>query len=217
MDRRPVRQSEASARLQRAATFATVIRRLCVYCASNDGARPAYLHAAREFGRLLAGLDIAIIYGGGRVGLMGALADAALDAGGEVVGVMPHALVEREVAHTGLTAMHVVDTMHERKASMAAQSDGFVALPGGLGTLEEFFETWTWAQLGVHAKPVALLDVEQYWKPLIGFLDHVRGEGFLRGTPSDFLLVDEDPVRLLERMHNFRAPPTRRWLRPSDT
>jgi uncharacterized protein (TIGR00730 family) len=194
-----------------------VIRRLCVYCASNEGGRPAYVDAARAFGTFLAAEGIAVIYGGGRVGLMGALADAALEAGGEVVGVMPHGLVQREVAHTGLTELLVVDTMHERKAIMAERSDAFVALPGGLGTLEEFFETWTWAQLGVHAKPIALLDVEAYWQPLVRFLDHVKVEGFLRGTPDDYLIVDGDAMRLLDRLRTFRAPATRRWLRPGET
>jgi uncharacterized protein (TIGR00730 family) len=188
-----------------------------VYCASNEGARPAYVAAARAFGALLAAEGISLIYGGGRVGLMGALADAALEGGGEVIGVMPHGLVKREVAHTGLTELHVVDTMHERKAFMAERSDAFVALPGGLGTLEEFFETWTWAQLGVHSKPVALLDVDHYWQPLVRFLDHVQDEGFLRGTPRDYLLVDEDRVRLLDRLRTFRPPATKRWLRPGET
>jgi uncharacterized protein (TIGR00730 family) len=194
-----------------------VIRRLGVYCASNDGVRPAYVAAARAFGALLAAERISVVYGGGRVGLMGALADAALAAGGEVVGVMPHGLVQREVAHTGLSELLVVDTMHERKAIIAERSDAFVALPGGLGTLEEFFETWTWAQLGVHAKPIALLDVEAYWQPLVRFLDHVKVEGFLRGTPGDYLIVDGDAPTLLDRLRAFRAPETRRWLRPGET
>ena len=194
-----------------------VIRQVCVYCASNDGARPAYLAAARAFGALLAAEGIAIINGGGRVGLMGALADSALEAGGKVIGVMPHGLVTREVAHTALTELHVVDTMHERKAIMAEHSDAFVALPGGLGTLEEFFETWTWAQLGVHSKPIALLDVERYWQPLVLFLQHVSEEGFLRGTPADLLIVDDNAERMLERLRAFHPPATRRWIRPGET
>lgn len=194
-----------------------MISRLCVYCASNDGVRPSYLAAARAFGALLASRGIALVYGGGRAGLMGALADSALAAGGEVIGVMPHGLVQREVAHTGLTALHVVDTMHERKAIMAELSDAFVALPGGLGTLEEFFETWTWAQLGVHAKPVALLDVDGYWTALVAFLEHVEREGFLRGTPRDLMLVDASAERLLERLMAYRPPETRRWLRLGET
>ena len=148
---------------------------------------------------------------------MGALADGALGGGGEVIGVMPHGLVQREVAHTGLTSLRVVDTMHERKAIMAEMSDAFVALPGGLGTLEEFFETWTWAQLGVHSKAVALLDVEGYWRSLVTFLEQVEKEGFLRGTPGDMLLVDDDAERLIARLTNYRAPETRRWLRLGDT
>jgi uncharacterized protein (TIGR00730 family) len=193
------------------------MERICVYCASNDGARPEYLESARATGRLLAERGIAVVYGGGRTGLMGALADAALAAGGEVVGVMPHALVEREVAHHGLTSLQVVDTMHERKSMLAEMADAFIALPGGLGTLEELFETWTWAQLGVHRKPVALLDVSSYWKPLVQFMAHVEAEGFLRGTPQEWLVVDSDPTRLLDKLTTFEPPTVRRWLRLGDT
>lgn len=193
------------------------LQRLCVYCASNDGARPEYLAAARTLGTLLATRGHAVVYGGGRVGLMGAVADAALAAGGEVIGVIPHALVQREVAHHGLTALHVVDSMHERKAMMAELSDGFIALPGGLGTLEELFETWTWAQLGVHRKPVGLLDVAGYWQALVQMLDHAAREGFLRGTPQDWLVMESDAVVLLDRMTTFEPPSTRRWLRLADT
>lgn len=193
------------------------MQRICVYCASNDGAKPEYLDSARTMGRLLAERGIAVAYGGGRTGLMGALADATLAAGGEVIGVMPHALVQREVAHTGLTALHIVDSMHERKAMLAEMADAFVALPGGLGTLEELFETWTWAQLGVHAKPVALLDVAGYWRPLVDFMSHVEREGFLRGTPQEWLVVDRDPAALIDRLATFQPPAARRWLRLGDT
>ena len=193
------------------------MQRICVYCASNDGARPEYLESARTMGRLLAERGIAVAYGGGRTGLMGALADATLEAGGEVIGVMPHALVQREVAHHGLTALHIVDSMHERKAMLAEMSDAFVALPGGLGTLEELFETWTWAQLGVHAKPVALLDVAGYWRPLVDFMAHVEREGFLRGTPQEWLVVDPEPAVLIDRLAAFQPPVARRWLRLGDT
>jgi uncharacterized protein (TIGR00730 family) len=194
-----------------------MIRRLCVYCASNDGNRPIYKETARSFGKLLASKGIALVYGGGRAGMMGALADGALEVGGEVIGVMPHGLVQREVAHTGLTRLEIVDTMHERKARMASLADGFVALPGGLGTLEEFFETWTWAQLGVHAQPVALLDVEGFWSPLVRLMDHVQTEGFLRGAAREFVLVDDDMDRLLERLVSFTPVATRKWLRPGET
>lgn len=197
--------------------MAVTLERLCVYCASNDGARAEYLEAARTLGTLLAHRGIALVYGGGRVGLMGAMADATLAAGGEVVGVMPHALVQREVAHHGLTALHVVDSMHERKALLAEMADGFVALPGGLGTLEELFETWTWAQLGVHHKPVGLLDVAQYWRPLVTMLEHVEAEGFMRGTPQEWLAIESEPTLLLDRLSQFEPPPVRRWLRMGDT
>jgi hypothetical protein len=193
------------------------MERICVYCASNDGARPEYLESARTMGRLLAERGTAIVYGGGRTGLMGALADAALAAGGEVIGVMPHALVEREVAHHGLTSLQVVDSMHERKSMLAEMADAFIALPGGLGTLEELFETWTWAQLGVHRKPVGLLDVASYWRPLVQFMGHVEAEGFLRGAPQEWLVVDADPLQLLTRLDTFEPPAVRRWLRLGDT
>ncbi len=193
------------------------LARVCVYCASNDGVRPAYLAAARDFGRLLAERDIEVVYGGGRSGLMGALADAALTAGGAVTGVMPHALVEREVAHLGLTKLHIVDSMHTRKAMLADMADAFVALPGGIGTLEEFFETWTWAQLGVHRKPVGLLDVDGFWQPLVALIEHLSQEGFLRGTPRDSLLVHDDGARMLQALAAFEPPAVRRWLRPGET
>jgi uncharacterized protein (TIGR00730 family) len=194
----------------------TNLQRVCVYCASNDGVRPEYRTAARELGTLLAQRGHALVYGGGRVGLMGALADAALAAGGEVIGVIPHALVQREVAHHGLTALHVVDSMHERKSMLAELSDAFIALPGGLGTLEEFFETWTWAQLGVHRKPVGLLDVAHYWQSLVKMLEHAESEGFLRGAPRQWLVMETDAATLLDRMATFEPPPARRWLRLGD-
>ena len=193
------------------------LQRVCVYCASSDGVRPDYVAAARGLGTLLATRGQALVYGGGRVGLMGAVADAALAAGGEVIGVMPHALVQREIAHRGLTALHVVDSMHERKSLMSQMADGFIALPGGLGTLEEFFETWTWAQLGVHRKPVGLLDVAGYWQLLVKMLEHAEAEGFLRGTLDDWLVTDSDAARLLDRMSSFEPPAVRRWLRLGDT
>jgi uncharacterized protein (TIGR00730 family) len=192
-------------------------QRIAVYCASNDGARPTYLEQARLMGQLLASEGLTVVYGGGRVGLMGALADAALAAGGEVIGVMPHGLVQREVAHTGLTALHVVDSMHERKALMAELADAFITLPGGIGTLEEFFETWTWAQLGVHRKPVGLLDTDGFWAPLEQLLDHVDREGFLRGTPRDWLVRAATPSALLTALRSFSPPEVRRWLRMGET
>jgi uncharacterized protein (TIGR00730 family) len=193
------------------------MRRICLFCGSSDGARPEYLAAARGFGRLLAGRGIGLVYGGASVGLMGAAADAALAAGGEVVGVMPHGLVAREIAHPGLTRLHAVTTMHERKAVMAELSDGFVALPGGPGTLEELFEVWTWAQLGVHAKPCALLDVAGYWAPLLAFLEHARAEGFVRPAHLAALLVERDPAALLDRLAAHEPPPATPWLTPAQT
>lgn len=188
-----------------------------MYCASNDGARPAYVAAARALGTLLAQHDIGVVYGGGRTGLMGALADAAIAAGGEVIGVMPHGLVEREVAHRGITALHVVDSMHDRKAMIADLADAFITMPGGIGTLEEFFETWTWANLGVHRKPIGLLDVDGFWGSLMALLAQLEGEGFLRGTPGDWLVRDDDPARLLRALAQFDAPVVRRWLRLGET
>jgi uncharacterized protein (TIGR00730 family) len=193
------------------------MRRICVYCASSDGARPEYLAAAREMGRVLAARGLTLLYGGARLGLMGAMADAALAEGGEVIGVMPHGLVEREVAHRGLTTLLVVDSMHERKATMAAQADAFIAMPGGLGTLEELFETWTWAQLGVHRKPVGLLDVAGYWRPLVAMMDHVSAEGFFRGDHRDWLEIAESPEALLDRIEVFNPPTVRKWLRMGQT
>jgi len=193
------------------------LQRVAVYCGSNDGARPEYMECARALGTLMAGRGLTVVYGGGRVGLMGALADAALAAGGEVIGVMPHGLVQREVAHHGLTALRVVESMHERKAIIAELADAFITLPGGLGTLEEFFETWTWAQLGVHRKPMGLFDVAGYWTPLVALLDHIEAEGFLRGKPREWLVVSEDASSMLTRLQTFNAPTVRRWLRLGDT
>lgn len=195
----------------------SLLQRVCVYCASNDGVRPAYLDAARRTGQLLATRGATVVYGGGNIGLMGALADAALAAGGEVIGVMPHGLVQREVAHHQLTKLHIVDSMHERKALMAELADSFLVLPGGLGTLEELFETWTWAQLGVHQKPLGLLNVEGYWSPLLAMLAHTDAEGFLRGSPTEWLVIDDEVERLVDRMSHFTPPRTRRWLRPGET
>lgn len=197
--------------------MAISIRRVCVYCASNDGTDPAYLLAARAFGRTLAERGITLVYGGGRVGLMGALADGAMAAGGEVIGVMPHALVHREAAHLGITKLHIVDSMHTRKATMAELADAFVAMPGGIGTLEEFFETWTWAQLGVHGKPIGLLDVADFWQPLIALLDHLETQGFLRGTPRQSLLKHEDGAALIDALKAFTPPSVRPWLRMGET
>lgn len=193
------------------------LQRVAVYCASNDGARPAYLALAHALGTVLAERGLTVVYGGGRTGLMGALANAALAAGGEVIGVMPHGLVQREVAHHGITSLQIVDSMHERKAMIAHMADAFITMPGGIGTLEEFFETWTWAQLGVHRKPVGLLDAEGFWDPLMVLLDQLEHEGFLRGTPREWLVRGTDPAALLTALETFEPPQVRRWMRLSDT
>lgn len=184
------------------------MKRLCVFCGANTGTGPRYLEAARELGTTLARAGVGVVYGGAGIGLMGALADAARTAGGEVIGVIPQNLMAREVAHRHLEDLRVVGSMYERKALMAELADGFIALPGGVGTLEELFEVWTWSHLGLHRKPCALLDVDGFYRGLSGFLDHVDREGFLREGVRDMLLIDDDAVRLLERMRAWRAPET---------
>ncbi len=182
---------------------------MCVFCGSSPGARPAYGRAALELGTLLGARGIDLVWGGGNVGLMGIVADATLAAGGRAIGVIPEALAERELGHTAATELHVVRTMHERKALMADLSDAFIALPGGMGTLDELFEILTWAQLGFHGKPVGLLDVEEYYAPLLTFLDRARDEGFVRPADRARLQVESDATRLLE--HLMREPvPLRR-------
>jgi uncharacterized protein (TIGR00730 family) len=182
------------------------LTRVCVFCGSANGHRPAYRGAAAALGRALAGRGIGVVFGGGRAGLMGVVADAAMAAGGEVVGVIPGALQARELGHDGVTELRVVASMHERKATMAALADAFVALPGGLGTLEETAEALTWSQLGLHAKPVGLVDAEGYWRPLVALLDHAVEEGFLSAAHRSLLVVDPDPEALLERLLAWSPP-----------
>lgn len=184
--------------------------RICVFCGSSPGRSPLYIASARAFGRTLAERHVGVVYGGASLGAMGALADAALDAGGEVVGVIPEQLLEREIAHRGLSDLHIVADMHERKALMADVADGFVALPGGAGTLEEFFEVWTWAQLGLHHKPLGLLDVDNYFQPLLRFIDHMVTEQFLHAAHRDMIVVASDPVVILDRFAMYR-PPRSKW------
>jgi len=179
------------------------MRRICVFCGASPGARPEYAQATTELARLLVADGIGVVYGGGGVGLMGALADAMLAEGGEITGVIPRALVDREIAHPEVTDMRVVGSMHERKALMAELADAFVALPGGLGTLEELFEVYTWAQLGLHRKPCALLNVEGYYDGIAGFLADAVVERFLRQEHRDMLLVEREPHALLERLRGF--------------
>ena len=193
------------------------MQRVCVFCGSSPGARPAYAEATAEVGRLLAGEGIGVVYGGGHVGLMGVLADSAMAAGGEVIGVMPQALVDREIAHTGIADLRVVESMHERKALMAELAEAFIALPGGAGTLDELFEIYTWSQLGIHTKPCGLLDVEDYWAGLVGFLDHAVRERFLREEHRASLIVEREPARLLDRLRDHRpGATTPKWMDRDD-
>ncbi|SEP52671.1 TIGR00730 family Rossman fold protein [Amycolatopsis saalfeldensis] len=173
--------------------------RVCVFCGSSMGLSPVYAEAAAALGKELAQRGIGLVYGGASVGTMGAVADAALAAGGEVIGVIPEALSRVEIAHAGLTELHVVPDMHQRKAKMAALSDAFLALPGGAGTLEELFEVWTWAQLDLHAKPIGLVDVAGYYAPLMSFAEHMVTEGFLGAGYRDLLTIDADAAKLLDR------------------
>ena len=191
--------------------------RICVFSGSSHGSVPAYRAAAAALGGLLARNAVELVYGGAAVGLMGAVADAALAGGGRVTGVIPQALVDREVAHPGLTDLRIVGSMHERKALMASLSDGFIALPGGIGTFEELFEIWTWAQLGSHAKPCGLLNILGFYDRLLEFLDHVAAQGFLKNAHREMLLVQADPASLLRAMAHYRAPTETKWLKPAET
>jgi uncharacterized protein (TIGR00730 family) len=184
------------------------MKRVCVYCGSSPGRRIAYLEQARALGRLLAHRKVGLVYGGASVGLMGAIADATLGGGGEVLGVIPRRLQDREIGHQGLTKLHVVGSMHERKQKMADLSDAFIAMPGGVGTLEELSETLTWSMLGLHSKPLGLLDVDGYWGPLEAFLDHAVAEAFLRPEHRALVLSDSDPGRLLDRLAAWTPPPS---------
>lgn len=191
--------------------------RACVFRGSSDGFDPPYRAAATAFGQTLAPEGVGLVYGGGRVGLMGAVADAALAGGCEVIGVMPRALVDREIAHRGLSDLRVVASMHERKALMSdLADDGYVALPGGPGTLEELFEMWTWGQLGYHGKPVCLLNVAGFYDALLGFLDGVVERGFMRREHRDMLLVGGAPDDLLRRLRAYTAPQVPKWIRPGE-
>jgi uncharacterized protein (TIGR00730 family) len=194
------------------------VQRICVFCGANVGARPAYAEAADELARLLVAEGVGVVYGGTEVGLMGRLADAALAEGGEVIGVIPGALVDKEIAHRGLTDLRVVASMHERKALMAELSDAFVALPGGLGTLEELFEVYTWSQLGLHRKPCGLLDVEGYYATLAAFLEHAVEERFLREEHRAMLMVEEDPRALLDRLREWEPGVVQpKWIGREET
>jgi uncharacterized protein (TIGR00730 family) len=192
------------------------MKRLCVFCGSSSGDAPGYAAAARELGTTLARQGIGLVYGGASVGLMGTVADAALAAGGEVIGVIPQALVRKEVAHGGPVDLRIVGSMHERKAMMAELSDGFVALPGGIGTLEELFEIWTWAQLGHHQKPCALFNVDGFYEPLIAFLDGVVERRFLKAEHRGMLIVADAPGDLLARLAAYVPPAVGKWIGKTD-
>ena len=197
--------------------YAQAVQRACVFCGSSPGARPVYTEAAEDFGMLLVQNGITLVFGGATVGLMGRLADTVVSEGGEAIGVIPQALVDREIAHLGLTDLHVVETMHERKQRMADLSDAFVALPGGLGTLDELFEIYTWAQLGMHEKPIGILNVEGYFDGLAGFLEHAVAERFVREEHREMLIVEDEPAPMLERLKNFDpASLTPKWIDRQD-
>jgi uncharacterized protein (TIGR00730 family) len=186
------------------------MRRICVFCGSNAGVRSEYAQAARVLAAILAERKLGIVYGGGKVGLMGVLADAAIEQGGEVIGVIPQSLLDKEVGHRGVTQLLVVETMHERKARMNDLSDAFIALPGGFGTLDEFFEVLTWAQLGIHRKPCALLNVAGYYDSMLAMLDHAVAERFLRTAHRELVIADTDPVQLLQRLSAFSPVPEKK-------
>jgi uncharacterized protein (TIGR00730 family) len=194
------------------AVHSRAVQRLCVFTGSSPGAHPAYAEAADQLGRALAGRGIALVYGGASVGLMGVLADAAMDAGGEVIGVIPQALVDREIAHPRVRDLRVVGSMHERKALMADLADGFIALPGGMGTLEELFEVYTWTQLGLYSKPLGLLDVRGYYARLAAFLDHAVSERFVTAEHREMLVVEDRAETLIEAFRRWRPPVRAKWI-----
>jgi uncharacterized protein (TIGR00730 family) len=188
------------------------LQRICVFCGSRPGERPEYLEAGRALGSELARRGLGLVYGGAKVGVMGAVAATALEGGAEVIGVIPKALMRKEVAHDGLSDLRIVGSMHERKQQMADLADGFVALPGGLGTLEELFETLTWGQLGMHGKPCGLLNAGGYFGRLLEFLDHAVAEGFVPEAHRAMILVGSSPARLLDGMDAYRPPRVQKWL-----
>jgi uncharacterized protein (TIGR00730 family) len=193
------------------------MQRICVFCGSKTGSRPIYADTARRLGELMAERGLALVFGGGHIGLMGILADAVLDRGGRAIGVIPQALVDKELAHTGLTELHVVETMHERKSLMADLSNGFIALPGAFGTADELFEILTWAQLGLHSKPIGVLDVARYFAPVLAWLDVAVNEGFLPARHRKLLLKADSPEALLDLFAQYRATlPTPKWIDETD-
>ena len=193
------------------------MKRILVFCGSSPGRLPEYTESGAELGRLMAQRGLGVVYGGASVGVMGALADGALEAGGEVIGVIPRRLTELEIAHAGLTDLRIVETMHERKALMHELSDAVIALPGGAGTLDELFELFTWSQLGLHRKPMGLLDVADYWQPLLAFLDHAVYERFIRAAHRDMLLVERDGAALIDRLARYEHPAQDKWIERTDS
>lgn len=186
--------------------------RICVFCGANLGNKEIYVQVAQQLGALMVKQGLGLVYGGASVGIMGEIANAVLKEGGEVVGVIPQFMVDKEVAHQRITDLRIVNSMHERKALMANLADGFIALPGGFGTLEEFCEILTWAQLDIHNKPCGLLNIDQYYNKLIEFIDYGVTEGFIKGADRKRILIDDDPERLLEKMANYQPDPTATWL-----
>ena len=182
------------------------MKRICVFCGSSPGTRPDYIWSAQKLGHTLADKNVGLVYGGGKVGLMGQVAETVLERGGEVIGVIPKGLVEKELAFTALTDLRVVDSMHDRKALMAELADGFIALPGGLGTIEEFFEVLTWGQLGIHRKPCGLLNVNHYFDKLIDFINHTLAEQFIKPEHQTMILIDDDPHRLIQQFETYQPP-----------
>ena len=193
------------------------MKRICVFCGSSAGKRPAYEAAARELGGELVERGISLVYGGGNVGLMGVIADTVMKAGGEVIGVIPQALADREIANIGVTDLRIVDSMHTRKAMMADLSDAFIAMPGGVGTFEEFFEAVTWTQLGVHRKPCGLLNAADFYSPLVAFIDSAVAEGFIRPIHRAAIVVDDDSARLLDKLKAVELPDVPKWIRQDET
>lgn len=187
------------------------MQRICVYCGSNSGTRPEYADAARDLANVLVRHDLELVYGGANKGIMGVIADEVLALGGKVHGVMPKMLCEKEIAHQNLTELHVVASMHDRKMMMAALSDGFIAMPGGYGTLEEIIEIITWGQLKFHDKPCGLLNVDGYFEHLLAYLDHARAEGFLRTEHREMMLVDRNPAGLVQQFEKYTAPVVQKW------
>ncbi len=193
------------------------MKNICVYCGSSPGRLEAYADGARDLAQALVARDLGLVYGGASIGLMGLVADAVLRLGGRVVGVIPQALARKEVAHKSLTELHITQSMHERKTLMAELSDGFIAMPGGIGTFEEIFEIWTWAQLGIHAKPCGLLNVAGYFDALTGFLDHAAQEQFLKPQCRSLLIVESEPCALLDRFASYAPAAVQKWLEKSES